>query len=169
MSHGGPAGLAGAGLDVSAVAQLCASLNGATAEMREQARRRRQVAASLWPVHPPAVPLASLPALRSSDGGPNTGYFWAVQRITVGPFGAGSDLVTVYRGASAADVQPQNALNSFFTAQVGAFVPWHVGGKGLILMPDESLIFAGVITGASPMANVDAHQGLLDVLVDYIM
>lgn len=149
--------------------EVVAALGSVAAELREANMRRRQLAASLWPVHTPAVPLGSLPTLRSADGGPNTGYFWAVQRITVGPIGASTDLITVYRGASANDVQPQNALNSFYSSQAGAFVPWHAGGKGLILMPDESLIFAGVITGASPVANIDAHQGLVQVLVDYIV
>ena len=159
--------LAGAGLSMDA--QLCAQLGSVAEQLRAQNERRRKLAASLWPVHPPAISLVTLPVLRTSDGGPNTGYFWAVQRITVGPIGAGTDLVTVYRGTSVLDVQPQNALNSFFSSQVGAFVPWHVGGKGLILMPDEGLIFAGTITGASPMANIDAHQGMADVLVDYIL
>ncbi len=166
----GPLGPASApGLEIGAMAQLCAQLGSVAGELAEQNKRRRKLAASLWPVHAPAIPLAALPVVRTSDGGPNTGYFWAVQRITVGPIGAGTDLITVYRGTSVLDVQPQNALNSFFSSQAGAFVPWHVGGKGLILMPDECLIFAGTITGANPMANLDAHQGMADVLVDYIL
>ena len=163
------AGEAGAGLTAYAAGQLCASLDGFAAELRIQNQRRQRLAANLWPVVAPPVSLTGLPALRSADGGPNTGYFWAIQRITVGPFGAGTDLITVYRGASVNDVQPQNALNSFFTAQAGAFVPWHVGGKGLILRGDESLVFAGTITGLSPIANIDAHQGTLAVLSDYIL
>lgn len=161
--------LGGAGVQVDAAAQLLASIGSLTAELREHNARARRLAAQLYPVVAPPVSLSGLPALRSADGGPNTGYFWAIQRITVGPFGAGTDLITVYRGANVNDVQPQNALNSFFTAQVGAFVPWHVGGKGLILRGDESLIFAGTITGASPIANIDAHQGTLAVLTDYIL
>lgn len=156
-------------IEAEAYAGLCASVGQLVGELREQNLRRRRLAAQLYPVVAPPVSLAGLPALRSADGGPNTGFFWAIQRITVGPFGAGTDLITVYRGANVGDVQPQNALNSFFTAQVGAFVPWHVGGKGLILRGDESLIFAGTITGASPIANIDAHQGTLAVLTDYIL
>jgi hypothetical protein len=161
--------MSGPGLHLDASADLVLALGSLTAELRKEDLRRRRLAASMYPVVAPPVSLVGLPALRSADGGPNTGYFWAVQRITVGPFGAGTDLITVYRGASVNDVQPQNALNSFFTAQAGAFVPWHVGGKGLILRGDESLIFAGTITGASPIANIDAHQGTLAVLTDYIL
>jgi len=165
----GPMGPDGAGLQAAGWAQLAASLSGVAAELRAQNDRRRRLAACLWPVHPPAISLAVLPVQRSADGGPNTGYFWAVQRITVGPVGAATDLVTVYRGTSLSDVQSQNALNSFYSAQAGAFVAWHPGGKGLILLPDEGLIFAGTITGTSPVANIDAHQGLTAVLPDYIV
>ena len=169
MGPGSGAGLGGAGLDVSAVASLCASMNGLAAQLRGEHERRRRVAGMMWGVRPPAISLGSLPALRSADGGPNTGFFWAVQRITIGPAGAATDLVTVYRGTSSADVQPQNALNSFTFAAVGQFAPWHPGGRGLILMPDESLIFAGTITGANPIANVEVHQGRIDLLPDYLL
>lgn len=156
-----------ASLDVHA--RLCAAV--------EQLERRlalppltpeRAAATDLWPLTPTPVSLGTLPSLRSSDGGPNGGYFWAVQRVTVGPIGATTDLVSVYRGTSSFDVQPQNALQSFFSTVVGSFVTWHPGGKGLVLMPDQAIVAGGTITGTNPMLSMDVIQGTLAQLAAYL-
>jgi|SRR5215472_46352 len=159
-------------LEADLGAQLCAAIGGLTEIMRQQAvadqqYRRRRNAAIGW-IEAPAIPLGVLPTIRAQDGGPNTGFYWAVQRISVGPFGATSDLLTLYKGHSVADVVPQNGYISFTNQAAGTFVSYHVGGKGLILAPDESLIAAGTITGTNPVLNWDAIQIEAAFLYDYL-
>ena len=137
-------------------AELSVSLGSLAAAVREQNQMSRRAAGAIWWVEAPALSLSVLPAFNSTFG-PNTGYAWAVQRITVGPLGALTDAVTVYKGRSAADIQSQNALFTF-TNQATGFGTWHPGTAGLILMPDESIVVAGTITGVNPMLNWDAIQ-----------
>ena len=156
------------GCELTISADLGARLEAALADIKGMAARPRPRPSSLVWLEPTAYSLASLPVVRSADGGPNTGFWWAIQRITVGPFGAATDTVTIYKGNASAWVQPQNALNSLFTAQVGAFVTWHPGGKGEILMPDEMLVLGGTITGANPMMNWEVIQGEMWELAEYV-
>lgn len=104
-------------------------------------------AAELWYIEIPAVQFAGsgAPFLKALWG-PNTGYAWAINRLTVGGLG-GTDSMLVYRGYSgAADVQPQNLVGPPLTAAAPNMFP---GKSGLILMPEQSLVFAGTLTGAS--------------------
>lgn len=160
-----------AGADVDVWGQLAVNLGSVAAELRADRERKRQLAAGIWWLEAPALPLSPLPAFNSQIG-PNGGYAWAVQRITVGPVGAATDLPTVYKGRSANEVQPQNALFTFNAGQnsaAGSFQTWHPGGKGLVLMPDESIIVAGTITGANPMLSWDVVQVELDNLSYYLL
>ena len=139
--------------------ELSVSLRGLAAEMAADREWRDRLAQGIMPIEVPAIgafTAAQTPYLQGTWG-PNTGYAWAVQRITVGPLGALTDAVTVYKGRSAADIQSQNALFTF-TNQATGFGTWHPGTAGLILMPDESIVVAGTITGVNPMLNWDAIQ-----------
>jgi hypothetical protein len=102
------------------------------------------------------------------DEGPSTGYAWAIQRITIAGLGATTDVVTMYRGMSPADVVAQNALWSFTIPVAGAVSTWHPGGKGLILISDEDLVFAGTLT-APAIVNMEAIQMSLAVLPDFLV
>jgi hypothetical protein len=137
---------------------LSAAITGLAGEMRAERERKRQLAADVWFVHAPAIQIPALPAAGQAWG-PNTGYCWAVQRITIAGFGATTDFITAYRGLSPTDVQPQNALFTFQETVAGGVATWHPGRTGLILMPDEGLAFGGTFTGTSPaVVNVDVIQ-----------
>jgi hypothetical protein len=124
-------------------------------------------AAELWPIELPAVQFigSAAPAIKALWG-PNTGYAWAIQRLTVGGLG-GTDSLLVYRGYSgAADVQPQNLVGPPLTAAAPNMFP---GKSGLILMPDQSLVFGGTLTGASTYTvSGNAVQVTLDRLSRFL-
>lgn len=104
-------------------------------------------AAELWYIEIPAVQFAGsgVPFIKALWG-PNTGYAWAIQRLTVAGL-AGADSMLVYRGYSgAADIQPQNVVGPPLTPAAPNMFP---GKSGLILMPDQSLVFGGTLTGAT--------------------
>jgi len=161
------------GADLSVFAQLSASLGSVAAELRAERQWRERMAAECWYVQAPAITLpAGSPFTYSPPlWGPNTGFAWAVQRITFFPGVGGdeSDNVTIYRGHSPLDVQQQNALNTL--AQPSGFVAavaWHPGRTGLILMPDESLVFSGTITTGAAV-SVDVIQVTTAMLSQFLM
>jgi hypothetical protein len=150
-------------LELDIGAQLIASLDSVAAELREYNKHQRSLAAraaAQWPVRGPALSLSGTGPwmIGSNNNGPSTGYAWQVQRITIGPSGAATDLVTVYRGYSSADVVPQNAIDSVIYTGAGQFGTIRLGYDGIILMPDESIIVSGTITGTNPMLNWDVDQ-----------
>lgn len=104
-------------------------------------------AAELWPIEVPAVQFAgSAGPFLKALWGPNTGYAWAITRLSCNGL-AGSDLMLIYRGYSgAADVQPQNVAAPPLTPAAPTIFP---GKNGLILMPDQGLVFGGTLTGAT--------------------
>lgn len=144
-------------------AKIGLHLETQTALMREQQRQRDEIANCIWSMTAPVIPLISLPVSgkAAADCAPKTGFVWVVQRIVVGPLGAATDLLTVYRGHTTADAVPQNALNSFNAGAnnvAGSFVNWHPGGKALVLKAGETLVFAGTITGTAPAASAEVIQ-----------
>jgi hypothetical protein len=161
-----------AGLDVNVTASLSASLGRLADEMAADRARRARLADSIWFVQAPAISfLGSAAPYAPPQWGPNTGYAWAVQRITVTPLGS-SDLMTVYRGHSSADANGQNALNEWGggTTPALATQPWHPGRTGLILMGDESLVFGGSLTSATTyFVNIDVIQLELTKLAYFLM
>lgn len=158
-----------AGADVDVWGQLAVSLGSVAAELRADREYKRQLAASLWFQSAPAMgPFSAMP-FASPTWGPNDGYAWAVQRVTVAGFGATTDLVTAYRGNSVTDVQPQNALFTFSVATVGAVATWHPGGKGLVLKGGEGMVFGGTFTGTAGAINVDVVHMELDKLPCYLL
>lgn len=135
--------------------------------------KRRWTAADIWRTIQGTTPLSApggtfaLPQVM--DEGPSTGYAWAIQRITIAGLGATTDQVTVYRGASVAEALLQNALFTFTVPVVGAVSTWHPGGKGLLLVNDEALVFGGTLTGTGAIVNVEAVQMTLACLPDYLI
>jgi hypothetical protein len=137
------------GLEIDASAQLALSINGLAAQMAADRRWRADLAADVSFVQAPPFTVASLPAVAGSQWGPNTGFNWAVQRISVSGFGATTDYVNAYRGTTAAQAVGNNALYTFQEAVAGAVSTWHPGRTGLVLRGDESLCFAGTFTGSA--------------------
>jgi hypothetical protein len=139
--------------------QAFASLDGLASEMRAARLAAAKAAADCWYVETPAigVPVGSPFTLIPQSWGPNTGYCWAVQRVTYCPLGD-NDNIGIYRGHTAADVQPQNALYWLIpeTGYVNA-ATWHPGRVGLVLMPEESLVFSGN-SAAGGAISIDVIQ-----------
>lgn len=155
--------------EAGASVRLCASLDSLTVAMRAQ-QEARASASDVWYVHAPAMsfPAAALPAAGQAWG-PNTGFAWAVQRLSVSGFGNSTDFVNAYRGLSPFDAQPQNALWSFSVPAQGDVSTWHPGRTGLVLMPDEGLVFGGTFTGANVIVSADVIQMTLRHLPQFLL
>lgn len=160
-----------AGFDFSLRASLDAMANGAAAAGGAAAGGLRVAdpwqAAELWYIEIPASQfLGSAAPFIKALWGPNTGYAWAIQRLTVAGL-AGTDSMLIYRGYSgAADIQPQNIAGPPLTAAAPTINP---GKSGLVLMPEQSLVFAGTLTGASVYTvSGNAVQMTLDRLPRYL-
>ena len=142
--------------------RLCAALDGLGAQMQRRQEWIDRLADAIWQAPAPPIPLGSLPVSRP-DSGPTTGYFWAVQRVTLGPVGATSDLIHLYKSRLSAEQQPQTALTTLTatSSAAGAFLTWTPGRSGCLLLPDERMGAAGTITGTNPVLNWDVIQGEL--------
>jgi hypothetical protein len=161
-------------ISASADFSMTASLDAMAAQVQQQHGRAREEsglrgaaepwqAAELWYIEMPAVAfLGSAAPFVKALWGPNTGYAWAIQRLTVAGL-AGADSMLVYRGYSgAADVQPQNIVAPPLVPTAPTYNP---GKTGLILMPDQALVFAGTLTGATTyFVSGNAVQMTLDRL-----
>lgn len=275
------------GLDLEVMAQLGAQVGRLTASLdradqREAARLRRAAMNENQPISTPAFSFTSTQGLVTTTNpgfcpqawGPNTGYFWAIQRITVagliaasagaadgnvgtitaatagnvslpnatdlltgfdihlstvgsaamtvtlsnvtgGPYiytiltggssltitypqpipasggapklawsataaavgnasiygltaASAQDVLSIYKGTSPQGAQPQNAIDTLL-GNNGYAQPVHIGTKGIILRPDESLIFAGTALAASTYyVNVDGIQVTSDKISEYV-
>lgn len=140
-------------------AGLSASIGDLAAELRAQRRQAAARAGDCWYIQPPAIllPAGSPYVFAPQQWGPSTGYCWAIQRLTFSS-PTDTDNVTVYRGHTAADVSPMNALNTLAQPGYLAAVTWHPGRVGLLLMPDESLVFSGTIASGQAVISCDAIQ-----------
>jgi hypothetical protein len=164
LDYAGPAGdpreqwqqMVQAELELSA--RLCAATERVADLMQSRQDQTDLLARSVNWVPAPSIPLNALPVVQS-NAGPEAApaplaFCWAVQRVTVGPIGATSDAVTLYKGRSKADVLSVNALHTF-TGAAGTYADWEPGRTGCILKPNESIIAAGTITGANPVLSWD--------------
>jgi hypothetical protein len=147
--------------DFSFSAGLSASIGDLTAQLRAQRQQQAKAASECWYVQPPAIiiPAGATFTYAPQNWGPNTGYCWAIQRLTFATSGDESDNVTIYRGHTVNDISPMNALNTL--AQPSGFpavVTWHPGRVGLVLMPDESLVFSGAIAAGNGVITADVIQ-----------
>lgn len=96
----------------------------------------------------PAAGALTMPA----GSGPNQGFVWAIQRLTVGGLAA-NDQLGVYRNTT-------DVWNLLGVMGAGTASTFHVGGKGLILLGGESLIFSG--TGLAAAAAVTVNGELIE-------
>jgi hypothetical protein len=146
------------GLEIDFSAQVAASIGGLTEELRADRLRRQNLAADVAYLETPPISFTALP-YAAVGWGPNTGFNWAVQRVTMSGFGATTDYVNMYRGTITAQAVGENGLYTFQVPVVGGLSEWKPGSKGLILKGDESLVFGGTITGGGTFfANVDVIQ-----------
>jgi len=147
------------GAGISATAQLSVAIGDLTTELATERRRKLQLTQDVAYIEAPPITGTSVP-LSQAGWGPNTGYAWAVQRITVAGLGATTDLLTAYRGNAVLPngQPPQNALYSFTIAAAGAVATWHPGRTGLILQAEESMIFTGTFTGTQLAISLDVIQ-----------
>ena len=163
----------GASLEVQVLAGLQACIGDLTAELRDSKTRWQTMAANCWPVSIPsqgAIPATGNLTITNADLlGPKTGYAWLIQRVTVGGLvgGATPDTVSIYRGKSTADLQPQNLLN----VVTGNAPTWHPGARGMILREGESLIASGTSLAATGLVamSTDVIQVALPLLVEYLL
>jgi hypothetical protein len=149
--------------------RLCAALDGVAAQLQQRHDWLEKLAGAYWEVSPDPIPLGSMPALRV-NAGPTTGYWWAVQRITIGPIGATTDLIHVYKSRVSAEQQPQTALTTLTGAAsaAGAFLTWTPGRAGCLLHSEEKIGLSGTITGTNPVMSWDVVQGETWALPFYI-
>jgi hypothetical protein len=129
---------------LSIFAQISASLGQLATYTAERQRFEQKCAQAIRSVPIPPVQAAVaggnvLIASASNMLGPNTGYAWAVQRLTVAGLGA-TDTVSAYRGPASAVTAASNNLLNILT---GAAPTWHPGRTGLILSPGDTLVVAG--------------------------
>ena len=157
------------GLEINFGAQVSASIDGLTAELRADRRRKAELAADVAFIEAPAIGFAANAVPYVAAGwGPNTGYSWAVQRITVSGFGAVTDFLTAYRGNHTAHAVGQNSLFTFQEAVAGGVSTWHPGRTGLVLTAEESLVFNGTVTTGPFFVNIDVIQ-LTDAQLPYFL
>jgi hypothetical protein len=132
-------------------AKIGVRLEGLTAELRAQ--RIREAAEyediSYRPLQPLQFLGSAAPAVLPVFC--PLGWRWAVQAVVCNGL-AGTDSMTVYRGAAPSSAQPQN--------QLGILTPaapmLHRGRTGLLLDAQQSLVFGGTLTGGSLYTiNVD--------------
>ena len=138
---------------------LCLSLDRNTAAMRDRQAWLDRLADAIWQVPMDPIPLGALPVVRV-NAGPTTGYYHAIQRVTVGPIGATTDLIHVYKSRVSVEQQPQTALTTLTGASsaAGAFLTWTPGRTGCVLHPDERIGLSGTITGTNPVMNWEVVQ-----------
>lgn len=148
--------------EAALIVRLCAAIDGLGAQMQRKQEWIDRLADAIWQMPVPPIPLSSLPVNRV-DAGPTTGFFWAVQRVTIGPIGATTDLVHLYKSHMTVEQQPQTALTTLTGASsaAGAFLTWTPGRSGCLLLPEEHVGVAGTITGSNPVMNWDVIQGEL--------
>jgi hypothetical protein len=132
------------GAMVQAYAEISIGLTDLQGYIGERRRFDERLAEAIRavPLPPQAAAVSGgglLIASASNVLGPNTGYAWAVSRVTAGGLGA-ADTVSVYRGpAAAATVSPNNLLNVL----TGAAPSWYPGRAGCIMNYGDTLVLAG--------------------------
>jgi hypothetical protein len=156
------------GLTADFSLKLSASIDSMTAVMRADLKRKQDMAADVSYIETPALALTALPFVAGIGWGPNTGYSWAVQRMTVAGLGATTDYVIAYRGTSAAQATGNNALYTFQELVAGGTSTWHPGRTGCILKAEESLVFTGTFTGTQAFVSIDVIQ-LTDTQLPYFL
>jgi hypothetical protein len=152
------------------MAGLVAAVSANTAALAAAERRKDSMFNAVSAFTPQAASFGALPYAIPADAfGPKDGFAWAVQRVTVSGFGATSDLITIYRGGSLVEVQPQNALFTFAISAAGAVATWHPGRTGLVLKGNERLALGGTFTGTTGFISYDVIQVRADQLPWFLL
>jgi len=139
--------------------ELSVSLRGLAAEMAADREWRDRLAQGIMPIEVPAIgafTAAQTPYLQGTWG-PNTGYAWAVQRITAAPL-LTTDYMQLYRGMSTADASGNQNLLQGFQGSAGAVQAWTPGRTGCVLAAEQNIIITGTLTGGPYTLNADVIQ-----------
>ena len=139
--------------------ELSLSLRAVAGQLERDREWRETLAAAITPIPVPAIG-AFLPAAApylQGTWGPNDGWAWAVQRLTVASLSAG-DSMLVYRGASVSDANGTQNLLQGFQGSAGAVQAWTPGRTGCMIAANQNLIIAGTLTGGPYMLNADVIQ-----------
>lgn len=158
-------------LDVEVSARLCASLDANTAAYREAENRKRDLAASVSYIDEMAFSFtsAALPVALEADKRPKTGYWWAVQRVSIAGLGATTDFINLWRANAPGEAGlGQKALNTFQIAVAGGIANWHPGRTGLLLRPRQGLAVTGTFTGTTGIVSFDFIQ-VADAQLPYFL
>lgn len=148
-------------LDLEAAVQLSAAIGANTAALQQAEKRKRDLAASVSYIDEMAFSFTSLtaPALLEADKRPKTGYWWAIQRVSIAGLGATTDFVNLWRADSPAGAGAgQKALNTFQIAVAGGIANWHPGRTGLLLRARQGLAATGTFTGTQAIVSFDFIQ-----------
>jgi len=154
-------GISFPGLSVDLVAGLSAAIGENTRALRDAARQRQRLFEDVAYIDDVAFATGAFPYAPPGDQfGPNVGYWWAVQRITMAGFGATTDFINLYRSSAGAITVPNKALFTFQEAVAGGVATWHPGRTGLLLNGKSaaSLAVNGTFTGAVLTVNCDVIQ-----------
>lgn len=141
-------------LEVDAMAELTVQFRALAthAAARAQSDRRAAEAIRVVPIQPQgAAPVSGAFTISSASNvlGPNTGYAWAVQSLSVAGLGS-ADTASLYIGPATATAVAPNNFKQAFTAAAPA---WQPGRTGLILNQGDTLVLAG--TGlTSPLVTL---------------
>jgi hypothetical protein len=152
-SDSGP--VAGPGFEVD----LSLSLRAVAGQLERDRDWRERLAAAITSLEVPAIGAftpAQTPYLQGTWG-PNDGWAWAVQRLTVASLVTG-DSMLIYRGASVSDANGSQNLLQGFQAANGPVQAWTPGRSGCMIMANQNLIVAGTLTGGPYILNVDVIQ-----------
>jgi hypothetical protein len=167
----------GTGPLVQAVASMTVQLGRvATAIQADYDRKQRLVQSLRWASFQPIqanpqtqTSVAGTVTLTNAETwGPKTGYFWAIQRITVAGL-VTTDAVQVFKAGIASPVgaTPGNQVTQ---AAITNAVPFNPGRTDLILQPGDFLVINGTgLTSTSITGSFDGVVGLLEMLPDYLL
>jgi len=139
--------------------ELSVSLRAVAGALEQDREWRERLAAAICPIEVPAIGSflpAAAPYLQGTWG-PNDGWAWAIQRLTVASLSTG-DSMLVYRGASTADANGTQNLLQGFQGSAAAVQAWTPGRSGCILAANQNLIVSGTLTGGPYMLNADVIQ-----------
>jgi hypothetical protein len=132
------AGSDGAEVDASSGLHLAIGRLATILEQQRRSEERMYEAIFAKVLRPTTVTVAGGVASLLGTG-PETGFAWAVQRITVAGL-ATADVVSLYRGPGVAAAQTTDNLLTIVT---GTAPTWHPGRTGLILQEGERVTIAG--------------------------
>jgi hypothetical protein len=139
--------------------ELSLSLKAMAGQLDQDREFRERLAAAIQWIEVPAIGAftpAQIPYLQGTWG-PNDGWAWAIQRLTVASLSTG-DSLQVYRGASVSDANGSQNLRQGFQGTAGPVQVWNPGRTGCMIPAQQNLIISGTLTGGPYMLNADVIQ-----------